>query len=182
MSAHKLKRRFALAIAALALADPAASAGKPAHDAQPNCSTGPYAVKLSKSYKAVRKLAPIKKEGLLKTEDRGRYKAEYHLLSFDGLELIVITISNAPDRYVLSSATVTSPNWNLTGRFRVGNSAAFALQGLPVKSIQANGEVSLGDGKDSIRLTLYGGHIKQIDYDCHIGQMPKQTRKSGARR
>ena len=166
---------------ALALACPAQAAEKVTHVAQLSCTTGPYGIRLSKSYKAVRKLAPLKKETLLKSEDRGKYKAQYRLLAFEGLELIVITFSNEPDRYRLSAATFASP-WPLTGKLRVGNSAKFALQGLPVKNIPNDDEISFGGDKDSMRVTLSGGNVKEIDYDCDTGQPATKARKSGARR
>lgn len=161
--------RFALAVAAIALGSSVQAADNVTYVEQLNCTNGPYRIKLPKSYKAVRTLAPIKKEEILRTEDWDTYKAQYRSLSFEGLELAVVTFSNDPDRYLLSSATLSGPAWKMAGRLKVGNSAKFALRGFPVKAIPSDGKISFGGDSDSIHITLSGGRVTEVDYDCYTG-------------
>jgi hypothetical protein len=134
-----------------------------------SCTSGPYRVKLPRSYKAVRALAPLKRERVLRTEDHGTYKANYRELRFNGLELIVVTLSHKPNEYILSKAVLSSPAWKIGGQLRVGSAAKSALRGLPVKDFSPDAEIDLAGDSDSIRVTLANGRVQEVDYDCYVG-------------
>jgi hypothetical protein len=134
-----------------------------------SCTEGPYRVALPKSYTEVRKLARIQGEKILKTDDWGDYKTHLRVLTFEGLELAVITFSNDPHMYVLATATITSPAWLLAGRLRVGSNADSALRGLPVDEIPSDGVVTFNGDGDSIQISISGNRVKSVIYRCYTG-------------
>jgi hypothetical protein len=124
---------------------------------------------LPESATAVRKLGPIRRDTVLETQDWGTYRTHERKLSFDGLELFIVTFSDDPNRYLVAGATLTSSAWNLAGQLRVGNSAASALSGLPVEKIPQDGELEFGGDADFIRVTLARGRVKMVTYACYTG-------------
>ncbi|HWA36362.1 MAG TPA: hypothetical protein VG873_00725 [Burkholderiales bacterium] len=127
-----------------------------------SCTTGPYRVKLPKSYRALKRLAVLKRERLVREEDGGALRE----LRFVGAELLVFTSRDKPDQYTLARATFTTSKWRIMGPLRVGAPASLAVKGLPVKPVPRYGEITLeGDG-DAILLTVAGGRVQEIDYEC----------------
>jgi hypothetical protein len=151
----------------LALASPLHATEEVAYVEKLSCTSGPYRIKLPPSYQALRRLAKLKREKTHDVEDHGAYQAQYRSLRFVGLELFVVTFSNKPDRYVLSAAILTTPAWRLGGQLRVGAPAHAALRGLPVKKLPADAELELRGKTDSIRVTLAGGRVQEVEYECH---------------
>jgi len=84
------------------------------------CDSGPYGLKLPKSYDELRKIAPLKNERMLRQENLGRYQAQYRDLTFNGLRLGVVTYSNDADKYQVVSAEIRGPQWRIAGPFRQG--------------------------------------------------------------
>jgi hypothetical protein len=61
------------------------------------CESGPYALKLPKTYNELRKLGTLKAERLVREEELAEYKARHVDLIFNGLRLGVVTYSNDPE-------------------------------------------------------------------------------------
>lgn len=153
-----------IAIAVLALISPDAKAQ--AYVADLSCTTGPYRVRLPKTYKALRVLAPLKRERVLQKEDEGTHTVTYRELRFNGLELEVVTYSNKPNQYVLSSAVLSTPAWRIGGQLRVGTAARIALKGLAAQPYPSDGELEFNGDADSIRVTLSRGRVLDVEYSC----------------
>lgn len=134
-----------------------------------SCTSGPYRIKLPKSYKALRALAPLKREKTLAVRDLGTHQAYERELRFAGLELVVITYSNKPDQYLLSRASLSSPKWKIGGQLRIGSQATSALRGMPIKEIPKNAELELNGDADSIHVAVSGGRVQEVDYECYTG-------------
>ena len=131
-----------------------------------SCTTGPYRVRLPKTYKALRVLAPLKRERVLQKEDEGTHTVTYRELRFTGLELEVVTYSNKPNQYVLSSAVLSTPAWRIGGQLRVGTAAKIALKGLAKQGVPSDGEMEFNGDTDSIRVTLARGRVLDVEYSC----------------
>ena len=162
-------RGFLFGVVAALLSGLVRAESPSAYIEQLTCEGGPYRITLPWSYAEVRKLGPLIKEEVLRTYNWDDYKTQDRSLIFQGLELVVVTFSNEPDKYMLSSAKLTGPQWRITGKLRVGNTAAFALRGIPFKSVPRNGNVSLGGDTDSIGIKLSNGRITEVYYACYTG-------------
>src|SRR5438105_8714205 len=109
---------FVLAIAAL----PAWARGNISHFIDKmSCEAGPYALKLPKTYAELRKLGALKAERLVREEDLAEYKARHVDLIFNGLRLGVVTYSNDPEHYQVTSAEIRSSQWHIAGPLRTGH-------------------------------------------------------------
>lgn len=131
-----------------------------------SCTTGPYRVKLPKTYRALRFLAPLKRERVLQKEEQDGHTVTYRELRFSGLELEVVTDSDKPNQYVLSSAVLSTPAWRIGGQLRVGTSARIALKGLVRQAVPPDGELEFNGDADSIRVTLSRGRVLDVEYSC----------------
>ena len=161
-----LRRPALLVIVALGLAPLDAQAQ--ARVANLSCTKGPFALKLPKSYKAVRGLGAIRRDRVLKTEDHDGYTATHRELRFNGLELELVTFSNQPGRYALTKAIITTRNWRIGGPLRVGAPAKSALRGLANESPR-DGELEFSGATDSVRVNLAAGRILDVEYFCQPG-------------
>lgn len=153
--------RFALLLI-VALTATATDANAQGKGAEPSCTSGPYRLKLPKSYTQLRTIGQLRRERVLKTED----SAVQRELRFNGLEVVVLTSADKPNQYVVSRAVVSSANWKLAGPLRVGTSARIALKGLQPKALPSDGELEFNGDKDSIRVTLARGRILDFEYSC----------------
>jgi hypothetical protein len=126
-----------------------------------SCTSGPYRLKLPKSYKALRGIGTLRRERAQNNGDTIQRE-----LRFNGLELEVLSPSAKPNEYVVSSVVVSSANWRIAGPLRVGTSAKIALKGLKPKQLPANGELEFAGEKDSVRVTLSRGRILDFEYSC----------------
>jgi len=156
--------RAFLAIAVFALVLPEAKAQT--YVADLSCTSGPFRVKLPKSYKALRVLAPLKRERVLQKEEQDGQTTVYRELRFNGLELEVVTYSNKPNQFVLSSAVLSTPSWRIGGQLRVGTAARIALKGLAAPPYPSDGELEFNGDSDSIRVTLSRGRILDVEFSC----------------
>jgi hypothetical protein len=137
--------------------------------AQLSCASGPYRVRLPKSYKALRTLGQLRRERIVRTEEQGTHTVTHRELRFNGLELVVITFSNKPNQYVLSKAILSSPAWKVGGQLKVGSAAKSALRGLQEKDLPKEGELEFRGDTDSIRVNLAAGRVLDVEYSCHTG-------------
>jgi len=131
-----------------------------------SCARGPYRVKLPRTYQALRRMATLKRERVLYQEDAGGHRVAARELRFVGLEMVVFTSSDKPGRYQLARIAVLTPRWRITGPLRVGTTTAVALKGVPLKPMPRDGEITLEGEHDSILLTVAGGRVQAIDYEC----------------
>ena len=129
---------------------------------EPSCTSGPYRLKLPKSYKQLRGIGKLLRERVRNTEGNMTQRE----LRFNGLELIVLSPSDKLNEYVVSRAVVSSANWRITGPLRVGTWARIALKGLQPKELPSNGELEFNGDKDSIRVSLAHGRILDFEYSC----------------
>lgn len=156
-------RCVVLAVVALGWVGPEAKAQT--YSPKLSCTEGPYRVQLPKSYKAVRTLGQLRRERVLKTED----SATHRELRFNGLELVVVTFADRPNRYVLSRAIVSSRAWRIGGPLRVGSPAKAALKGLQAKDLPRDGELEFSGDRDSVRVNLAAGRVLDVEYSCNAG-------------
>lgn len=157
--------RALIAIAVLAVAGlPEAKAQT--YVADLSCTTGPYRVRLPKTYRAVRALAPLKRERVLQKEEQDGHTAVYRELRFNGLELELVTYSDKPNQYVLSSAVLSTAAWRIGGQLRVGTAARIALKGLAAQPYPSDGELEFNGAADSIRVTLSRGRVLDVEFSC----------------
>jgi hypothetical protein len=154
--------KLASLLMAALVATAAADASGQTKAAEPSCTSGPYRLKLPKSYKQLRGIGKLLRERVRNTEDNMTQRE----LRFNGLELIVLSPSDKLNEYVVSRAVVSSANWRITGPLRVGTSARIALKGLPPKELPSNGELEFNGDKDSIRVSLAHGRILDFEYSC----------------
>jgi hypothetical protein len=131
-----------------------------------SCTSGPFRVKLPKGYPALRKMAVLKRERVLYEEDAGTHRIAARELRFVGLEMVVFTSSAKPGQYQLARLAVLTPKWRITGPLRVGTSTALALKGVTAEPMPRSGEITLEGEADSILLTVAGGRVQAIDYEC----------------
>lgn len=132
-----------------------------------SCTTGAYRLKLPKSYKGVRSMGTIRRDRVLKIEDRGTYTATHRELRYNGLEIELTTFSNEPGRYAVTRAIITTSNWRIAGPLRVGAPAKSALRGLANESPR-DGELEFSGDGDSVRVAFAAGRILDVEYSCHI--------------
>ena len=129
---------------------------------QVSCTSGPYRLKLPKSYAALKRLAVLKREKVL-GEEGGSTARE---LRFVGLEMVVYTSAARPGQYQVARATFTTPKWRIMGPLRVGAPAALALKELKLRHVPRHGEIVLEGEADSVLLSVAGGKVQEIDYEC----------------
>jgi hypothetical protein len=164
-----LRRALALLAGMLLLGSAAAQPEEEevtAYAKQVSCTAGPYRIKLPKSYRALKRMALLKREKVLEEDAENGARTQTRELRFVGAELVVFTSSERPERYTLARATFTTSKWRIMGPLRVGAPATLALKGLPLKPVPRHGEVTLEGDSDSILVTLAGGRVQAIDYEC----------------
>src|SRR4051812_37102411 len=111
-----------VAIVACLVAAPAWGRGNTSHFIDKlSCDSGPYKLKLPDTYDELRKIAPLKSERLVRDQDLGAYRARHRELVFSGLRLGVVTYSNEPEKYHVSSAEIRSSQWKIAVPFRQGH-------------------------------------------------------------
>jgi hypothetical protein len=130
------------------------------------CDSGPYALKLPKTYEELRKFAPLKGERLVREEDLGAYKARYVDLVFNGLRLGVVTYSNDADAYRLTSAEIRSPQWKIAGPFRQGHPLPPRIGDVETRSISGTTTVEFNGDEDTVRVRLVRRKVSVLTYLC----------------
>ena len=165
-------RRSAIAFAALAgISAMPAIAAEPLQISLPSfsCHSGLYRAKLPSTLQALRNLGPLKSEVQGDAQDWEGYRTVEKWLRFDGLSVLVVTFSNDPSRYSLSIVDITSPRWQVSSRFRIGQSASKPLQELGVSSSQSNGEWRIAGESDALILVVREGRFAHVSYECYTG-------------
>ena len=116
------------------------------------------------------KLGHVEREEVNEVEKWEGYTATRKYVYFSGLTLGLVVFSNDPNRYMVSFAEVTGPQWSQVAPFHVGES----LQSIQHKlgSAAANDpelKASYGSESDSIRFESAEGKIKKVTYACYTG-------------
>ena len=132
---------------------------------QVSCDSGPYALKLPKSYAELRKLGPLKAERVVREEDLGGYKARYKDLLFNGLRLGVVTYTNDPQRYQVISAEIRSSYWHIAP-FRPGQALPARLGDVDTKTLAASATHEFSGDEDTLRVQLRHRRILVLTYLC----------------
>ena len=133
---------------------------------QVSCDSGPYALKLPKSYDELRKLGPLKGERVVREEDLGGYKARYKDLLFNGLRLGVVTYTNDPERYQVISAEIRSSHWRIAGPFRTGQALPPRVGDVETKTLSASATHEFSGDEDTVRVQLRHRRIVVLTYLC----------------
>ena len=162
-----VKTAFALAAACL-IALPAWGRGNTSHFVDKlSCDSGPYGLKLPKTYEELRKIAPLKGERVVREQDFGTYRARYRELVFNGLKLSVVTYSDQPQgAYQVASAEIRSPAWKIAGPFRYGAALPAVVGDVQTKSLRSSATVEFSGEEDVVRVHLRGRRVASLTYLC----------------
>ncbi|HUQ76406.1 MAG TPA: hypothetical protein VM183_16915 [Burkholderiales bacterium] len=131
-----------------------------------SCDSGPYGLKLPKTYAELRKLGPLKNERLIRDQDLGAYRARYRELVFNGLRLGVITYSDEPERYQITSAEIRSSQWKIAGPFRHGQALPAVIGDVATKTLKSTATVEFSGDEDTVRVQLVGRRVAALTYLC----------------
>jgi hypothetical protein len=130
------------------------------------CDSGPYGLKLPKTYDELRKIGALKGEKLLRERDLGQYKAAYRDLVFNGLRLGVVTYSNDAEKYQVVSAEIRSPQWRIAGPFRQGQALPPRVGDVDTKVLKSGATVEFSGTEDTVRVQLSGRRVSVLTYLC----------------
>jgi hypothetical protein len=141
------------------------AAASDVYDGSFNCESGPLSLTLPSKYP---ELVALGKNGHVadgSVQDYGTYKATQRAIQFEGLRIVAYVFSNDPDRYLLTSVVISDSRWKL-GPLWVGQLAQSALkhQGWPAPPVDGSWELS-GDSQ-SVSVTIQGGSISRVTYNC----------------
>ena len=131
-----------------------------------SCDSGPYSLKLPKTYDELRKIAPLKGEMVVREQDLGEYKARYIDLIFNGLRLGVVTHSNDEGGYQVTSAEIRSASWRIAGPFRYGQALPPMVGDVQTKTFSSGATVEFSGNEDTVRIKLKGRRIFGLSYLC----------------
>lgn len=130
-----------------------------------SCDSGPYSLKLPKTYDALRKIGPLKSERVLREEDFGPYKARHRDLVFNGLRLSVVTYSNDQERYQVTAAEIRNPSWRISP-FRQGHVLPVKVGDVVTQSLSSTATIEFSGEEDTVRVRLIGRRISVLTYLC----------------
>lgn len=136
---------------------------------QLTCTSGPYSLRLPKTYDEVRKIGNLQSERLGKTQDFREYKTQDRQLIFNGLRLGIVTYSDDPDKYDVTSAEIRSSGWRIAGPFRVGGVLPAKVGDLSTKELSGTATIEFSGDTDTIRMRLIGRRISSLIYLCSSG-------------
>ena len=157
----------AMLAAFLALPAGATARGNTSHFIeQLACDSGPYGLKLPKTYDELRKLGGLKGERLVREKEFGPYKARYVDLVFNGLRLGVVTHSDNPERYQVTSAEIRSSQWRIAGPFRTGQALPARVGDVETKTLTSTSTVEFSGREDTLRVHLVRRRVSSLTYLC----------------
>jgi hypothetical protein len=160
--------KTALAIVlAVFVATPALGRGNTSHFIDKlACDSGPYSLKLPKTYDELRKIAPLKGERVVREQDFGTYRARHRELVFNGLKLSIVTYTDNPEEYQVSSAEIRSPHWKIGGPFRYGQALPAVVGDVATKTLKSTATVEFSGDEDVVRVQLKGRRVAALTYLC----------------
>ena len=160
--------RFALLLLCF-LCAPAWAAKNVSHFVdQISCDSGPYGLKLPRTFDELRKIGPLRSERVVREEDVGPYRVTYRELVFSGLRLGVVTYSNDSGRYDINSAEIRSSSWKIAGPFRQGQILPAHVGDVPTKSLSSSATVEFSGAEDVVRVKLVGRRVSVLTYLCVV--------------
>jgi hypothetical protein len=130
------------------------------------CDSGPYGLKLPKSYEELRKIAPLKSERLIREQDFGTYRARHRELVFNGLKLSVVTYGGEADTYQVASAEIRSAQWKIAGPFRYGAPLPAVVGDVQTKTFKSTATIEFTGDEDLVRVNLKGRRVASLTYLC----------------
>lgn len=130
-----------------------------------SCESGPYALKLPGTYAELRKLGSLKAERLVREEELAEYKVRYVDLLFNGLRLGVVTYSNDPEHYQITSAEIRSSQWRIAP-FRTGHPLPPRVGDVETKTLRSGATVEFSGDEDTLRVKLSGRRVSTLTYLC----------------
>lgn len=133
-----------------------------------SCDSGPYGLKLPKTYDELRKIGPMVRERVVREEDVGPYRVQYRDLVFHGLRLGVVTYSNDADKYDVSSAEIRTGAWKIAGPFRQGQILPAQVGDIATKTLSSSATVEFSGAEDVVRVKLVGRRVSVLTYLCVV--------------
>ena len=160
--------KTALAILfAVSVATPALGRGNTSHFIDKlACDSGPYSLKLPKTYDELRKIAPLKGERVVREQDFGTYRTRHRELVFNGLKLSIVTYTDHPDEYQVASAEIRSPQWKIGGPFRYGQALPPVVGDVATKTLKSTATIEFSGDEDVVRVQLKGRRVAALTYLC----------------
>ena len=133
-----------------------------------SCDSGPYGLKLPKTYDELRKIGPLVRERVVREEDVGPYRVQYRELVFHGLRLGVVTYSNDAGRFDVNSAEIRSASWKIAGPFRQGQILPAQVGDIATKTLSSTATVEFSGTEDVVRVKLVGRRVSVLTYLCVV--------------
>lgn len=144
-----------------------AVAGDALYVPQFGCQSEPFGLRLPSSYLALKSFGSLKREQTIEVDERARTERKF--LEFDGLEFVVYTFQDEPTRYLVATAVITKPTWQISGPFRVGQSLEAVRASLKGYGIALGNNLSLGSEGGRINFSEEAGRVREISYECYTG-------------
>lgn len=159
--------RTLLAVLLVVCALPAAGRGNTSHFIDKlSCDSGPYGLKLPKTYAELKRIAPLQSERLVRDQDWGTHRARYRELVFSGLRLEVVTYSNEPETFHVVLAEIRNSTWKITGPFRFGHVLPAKVGDVETKALTGTGTIEFSGEEDTVRVRLVGRRVMGLTYLC----------------
>jgi len=159
--------RWLAAFLCLLISLPAAARGNTSHFIDKlACDSGPYGLKLPKTYAELKKIAPLVSERLVRDQDFGAYRARHRELVFSGLRLEVVTYSNEPESFHVTLAEIRNANWKIAGPFRFGHVLPAKVGDVETKALTGTGTIEFSGEEDTVRIRLVGRRVMGLTYLC----------------
>jgi len=135
------------------------------YDGSFNCDSGPLSATLPSKYPELLALGKSVRVADGAVRDYGTYKVTQRALEFEGLRIVAYVFSNDPDRYLLSSVVISDSRWKL-GPLWVGQLAQSALNHEGWQAPPVDGSWELSGDSQSVSVTIKGGSISRVTYNC----------------
>jgi hypothetical protein len=132
------------------------------------CTSKAAGISLPKKLSSIRALGPRTAEESGDSQQWDGYTSTERTLHFKGMSLQLVTFSNDPERYLLSTATIDSGRWSLSA-IRIGQptNQAFAALGYHGKPI--DGSWRFVGESESLYLEARAGKVSKLVFECYTG-------------
>jgi hypothetical protein len=159
--------RWLLALLCLSITMPAAARGNTSHFIDKlSCDSGPYSLKLPKTYAELKKIGPLQSERLVRDQDLGAYRARHRELVFSGLRLEVVIYSHEPESFHIAMAEIRNSSWKIAGPFRYGHALPAKVGDVETRSLTGTGTIEFSGDEDTVRVRLVGRRVMGLTYLC----------------
>ncbi|QDZ29640.1 hypothetical protein [Noviherbaspirillum sp. UKPF54] len=135
-----------------------------------SCEEAPFGLHLPGSYSSLLRIAPVKSNTVIDTENWEGYTTSRRDITFEGLSLRVITFSNDLERYMTALATVTKNGpWN-ANIFKLGQPLQEVQRALERYDAALSSEDSIGNEAGELKF-IFGpdAKVKSMNYSCYTG-------------